>query len=289
MAIRAIAIMVLSMALLALSDAAVKLSGERAPMGQIMFLLSTGGTLLFVAMAKMRGLTVWSTEFWHPMVILRNGFEIIGAIGLIVGITHVPLSIFAAIMQVAPLVTILGAALFLGEKVGWRRWAAVLVGMTGMLIVIRPLGVTFSGWELFAVMGVSGLAGRDLVTRLAPSHIPALTLSAWGFGSTIPVGIGVYMFETMPLTADPIALARIFAAVLFTSFGYLAVTIAMRMAPVSIVAPFRYTRLLFTTSLGIMIFGERPDGYTLFGAGLVLAAGVYSFWREAKNSRAPQA
>ncbi len=286
MALRAIIIMVLSMALLALSDAFIKLSGERAPMGQIMFLLSTGGTLLFIVMAKMRGLLVWSKEFWHPMVMMRNGFEIIGAIGLIVGITHVPLSIFAAIMQVAPLITILGAALFLGEKVGWRRWVAVLVGMAGMLIVIRPFGASFSGWELFAVMGVSGLAGRDLVTRLAPSHIPALTLSAWGFGSTIPVGIGVYMFETMPLTADPIALARIFGAVLFTAFGYLAVTIAMRMAPVSIVAPFRYTRLLFTTGLGIMIFEERPDAYTLFGAALVLAAGVYSFWREAKIARA---
>ncbi|WP_299921407.1 DMT family transporter [uncultured Pelagimonas sp.] len=289
MALRAIAIMVVAMALLALSDAFIKLSGQRAPMGQIMFLLSTGGTLLFLAMARMRGLTVWSKEFWHPMVVVRNGFEIIGAIGLIVGITHVPLSIFAAIMQVAPLITILGAALFLGEKVGWRRWAAVLVGLTGMLIVIRPLGASFSGWELFAVMGVSGLAGRDLVTRLAPAHIPALTMSAWGFASTIPVGLGVYMFETMPLTAEPIALLHILGAVLFTAFGYLAVTAAMRMAPVSIVAPFRYTRLLFTTSLGVMFFAERPDNYTLFGAALVLAAGIYSFLREAQMARAVRA
>lgn len=272
--------MIGAMALLALSDAFIKLSGHRAPMGQIMFLLSTGGTLLFVTMAKMRGLIVWSSDFWHPMVMLRNGFEIIGAIGLIVALTHVPLSVFAAIMQVAPLMTILGAALFLGEAVGWRRWAAVLVGLTGMLIVIRPFGATFSGWEIFAVIGVCGLAGRDLVTRLAPSHLPALTLSAWGFGATIPVGLGVYMFEDMPLTAEPIALFHIFATVMFTSFGYLAVTAAMRMAPVSIVAPFRYTRLLFTTSLGILVFGERPDAYTLLGAALVLVAGVYSFLRE---------
>lgn len=280
MIVRAIVIMIGSMALLALSDAFIKLSSQRAPMGQIMFLLSTGGTALFIAMAKMRGVNIWSTAFWHPMVMLRNGFEIIGAIGLIVGISKVPLSVFAAIMQIAPLLTIIGAAVFLGETVGWRRWAAVLVGLTGMLIVIRPFGASFSGWELFAVMGVSGLAGRDLVTRLAPQHLPALTLSVWGFGSTIPVGLIVYMFEDMPLTAQPIALAHIFGAVLFTAFGYLAVTAAMRMAPVSIVAPFRYTRLLFTTSLGILVFGERPDAPTLFGAALVLVAGIYSFLRE---------
>lgn len=272
--------MVAGMALLAFSDAFIKKSGQSAPMGQIMFLLSTGGTLLFVFMAKSRGLIVWSPDFWHPMVFLRNGFEIIGAIGLIVGLTHVPLSIFAAIMQVAPLLTVLGAALFLGEPVGWRRWAAILVGLTGMLIVIRPFGASFSGWELFAVMGVCGLAARDLVTRLAPSHLPALTMSAWGFGATIPVGLVVYMFEDTPLTSEPIVLAQILGVILFTSFGYLAVTAAMRMAPVSIVAPFRYTRLLFTTSLGILVFGERPDTATWVGAGLVLAAGIYSFLRE---------
>ncbi|MGH1412160.1 MAG: DMT family transporter [Pelagimonas sp.] len=282
MILRAIAIMVASMALLALSDAFIKLSSLRAPMGQTMFLLSTGGTVLFIAMARMRGVLIWSRDFWHPMVLVRNGFEIIGAIGLIIGISKVPLSIFAAIMQVAPLITILGAALFLGEHVGWRRWAAVLVGLTGMLIVIRPFGASFSGWELFAVFGVSGLAGRDLVTRLAPSDIPALTLSTWGFAATIPVGLCVYMFEDMPLTAEPIALIHILGAILFTTFGYLAVTAAMRMAPVSIVAPFRYTRLLFTTSLGILVFGERPDGPTLIGASLVLAAGIYSFLRERK-------
>jgi drug/metabolite transporter (DMT)-like permease len=70
------------------------------------------------------------------------------------------------------------------------------------------------------------------------------------------------------------------AAVIVTAAGYYAVTQAMRMAPAAIVSPFRYTRLLFTMSLGILVFGEQPDGLTLLGAGIILAAGLYALYRE---------
>ncbi|MBO9464910.1 DMT family transporter [Tropicibacter sp. R15_0] len=282
MIVRAIGIMILSMALLAMSDAFIKLAAQYAPMGQIMFAISTGGTLMFLVMARIKGFSLVNRDALHRMVLLRNLFEIVGAIGLVVGISKIPLSVFAAIMQVAPLLTILGAALFLGEEVGWRRWAAILVGLIGMLIVIRPFGSAFSGWELFAVLGVTGLAARDLVTRLAPSHIPALSMSAWGFAATIPVGLVIFLFETKPLDFAPITLMHLVGAVVFTAIGYLAVTAAMRMAPVSIIAPYRYARLIFTSALGILIFAERPDGYTLLGAALVLGAGLYSFLRERK-------
>ncbi|MCT4559386.1 MAG: DMT family transporter [Pelagimonas sp.] len=286
MTLRAIGLMVLAMALLALSDGFIKLSSQSAPLGQIMFFLSTGGTALFIGLARLRGISVWSRDALHPMVLLRNLFEIIGAIGLVIGISKVPLSIFAAIMQAAPLLSTLGAALFLGETVGWRRWLAIAVGLVGMLIVIRPFGTSFSGWELFAVMGVAGLALRDLVTRLAPARVPALSLSVWGFGSTLPVGVVLFfVFENKPLDFAPLTLTYLLAAVLVTAFGYLALTAAMRMASVSIVAPFRYARLVFTTGLGIVIFAERPDTATLCGAGLILLAGLYSFIREARLAR----
>lgn len=74
-------------------------------------------------------------------------------------------------------------------------------------------------------------------------------------------------------------------AVAVTAAGYLAVTMAMRMAPVSSVAPFRYTRLVFTAGLGMAIFGERPDGWTWAGAALILGAGLYSFLRERRLAR----
>ncbi|MDA7424624.1 DMT family transporter [Thalassococcus lentus] len=278
--IRAIGIMVLGMALLAMSDAFIKQSSRHASLGQIMLMMSLGGTFLFVVVTRLRGISLWTSDARHPMVLLRGTFEIVGAIGMITSIAHVPLSVFAAIMQAAPLVVTLGASLFLGEQVGWRRWAAIAVGLIGMLIVIRPFGSGFTGYELFAVLGVSGLAARDLVTRLAPPHVPALFLSTWGFASTLIPGVLLLGLSGEAINWQPSALWPILGAIIVTTTGYFGVTVAMRMAPASIVSPFRYSRLIFTTGLGIAFFGDRPDFWTLVGAALILAAGLYSFLRE---------
>lgn len=280
--IRAILLMILSMALLGLSDLFIKLAAQRAPVGQVMLFLSLGGTLLYLAYARVIKQPTWTRDIFHPMVMLRNGFEIIAGVSLVLGIAFVPLTTFAAIMQVAPILVVLGGALFLKEQVGWRRWAAVLLGLTGMLIVIRPGGDSFSPYVLFAILGVSALACRDLVTRLSPEHIPALALSTWGFASTIPAGMLVMLYQGRPIVTESLALLYIASAVLVTTTGYFAITTAMRMAPVSIVAPFRYTRLIFTTGLGLTFLDETLDGPTIVGSAIILCAGLYTFLRERK-------
>lgn len=280
--IRAILVMILSMALLGLSDLFIKLAAQRAPLGQVMLLLSLGGTVLFLSYARLIRQPIWTQDIFHPMVMLRNALEMIAGVALVVGIAFIPLSTFAAIMQVAPILVVLGGALFLKEQVGWRRWAAVLIGLTGMLIVIRPGGESFSPFVFFAIVGVSALACRDLVTRLAPVHIPALSLSSWGFASTIPAGLLVLLWQGQPMVSDPKTSLYMIAAVLVTTTGYFAITTAMRMAPVSIVAPFRYTRLIFTTALGLIFLGETLDTPTILGSVIILCAGLYTFLRERK-------
>lgn len=283
--LRAIALMVASMALLAASDAFLKLASQTAPVGQVMVMLSVGATALFFALAALRGVRLSLSQAFEPKVMLRNLFEMIGALGMIVGLSKIPLSLMAAIMQTAPLVVTLGAALFLREPVGWRRWLAIGVGLVGMLMVIRPGGAGFTGWELFPVIGVTGLAARDLVTRTLPARIPSLAVSAYGFAAVLPVGLAVLLITGAPLSGEAQTFGYMTGAVAVTAAGYLAVTMAMRMAPVSSVAPFRYTRLVFTASLGMAIFGERPDGWTWAGAALILAAGLYSFLREHRLAR----
>ena len=283
--LRDIGVMVLSMALLATSDAFIKLASRHAPVGEIMLLLSVGGTLLFMLVSTLRGVPLRLRDAISPKVMLRNAFEIVGAIGMLVGLSKIPLSLMAAILQAAPLVVTLGAAIFLREPVGWRRWAAIAVGMTGMLMVVRPFGADFSGWELFAVFGVIGLAARDLVTRVIPPEMPALAISTFGFASVMPVGLLMTLLSDAPVSTHPMVFVYMGCAVVVTTGGYLAVTAAMRMAPVSSVAPFRYTRLVFTTGLGMAVFSERPDGWTLAGAALILSAGLYTFLRERRLAR----
>jgi len=283
--LRAILLMVLSMALLATSDAFLKLASQHAPVGQVRLMLSIGATLLFVGLARLRRVSLNLADAFHRKVMLRNIFEMVGALGMIVGLSKIPLSLMAAIMQTAPLVVTLGAALFLGEPVGWRRWLAIAVGLVGMLMVIRPGGSGFTGWEIFPVAGVTGLAARDLVTRVLPQRIPSIAVSAYGFAAVFPLGLAVLLVTGTPLVAEPPVFLHMAGAVVVTAAGYLAVTTAMRMAPVSAVAPFRYTRLVFTAGLGMAVFGERPDGWTWAGAALILGAGLYSFLRERRLAR----
>ena len=278
--IRAILVMIVAMALLALSDLFVKLSSQHAPLGQVMFAMSAGGTGLYLAYARIIGQNVWSRDALHPMVIVRNACEAVAGVTLIIGIAAIPLNTFAAIVQVAPILVVLGGALFLKEQVGWRRWAAVLAGLIGMLIVVRPWDAAFSPYTILAVIGVSALAIRDLVTRLSPPHIPALALSVWGFASALPVTLLFLLIENKPLSFTQPALWFIGLCVLVTTAGYFAITTAMRMAPVSIVAPFRYTRLVFTTTLGLVFLGEELDRFTMIGAAIILCAGIYTFVRE---------
>jgi drug/metabolite transporter (DMT)-like permease len=110
-------------------------------------------------------------------------------------------------------------------------------------------------------------------------------MSTWGFAAPIPIGLLLWWLSPMPTSLAPAALWPIAGAIAVTTVGYLAITTAMRMAPVSIVAPFRYTRLIFTPALGILFFGDRPDAMTLFGAGIILVAGLYTFIRERQLSR----
>nr|WP_256372991.1 DMT family transporter [Pseudoruegeria sp. HB172150] len=277
--------MVLAMALLAVSDMFIKLSARGLPVGQVMLGLSIGGTLFFVLIAKAQGVKLFVPEARHPMVLWRNFFEVIGAIGLITGIAYVPLSVFAAIMQMAPLVVTVGAAVILKEDVGPRRWMAVAAGIVGMLLVVRPGMEGFTPLALFAVLGVTALALRDLVTRLAPANLPSVTLSTWGFAATMPAGALLMMLMGTPPVYNMEAHWPVLGAIVVTTTGYYAITTAMRVAPASVVSPFRYARLIFTMGLGILVFGERPDALTLTGAAIILCAGLYTFLRERQLAR----
>lgn len=280
--VRAILLMILAMAFLALSDLFIKLSSQVLTPGHVMFYLSLGVTLFFIVTARVQRAKLLSRDALHPWVLARSSLEIIGGLGLVLSIGRIPLSLFAAIMQMAPLVVTLGAAVLLKEPVGPRRWIAIFAGIVGMLLVIRPGADGFEPAALFAVMGVCGLGLRDLITRLSPSHIPSISLATWGFTATIPTGLVLLLAMQEPVEVTAVTVWHMTAAVAVTAAGYYAVTQAMRMAPAAIVSPFRYTRLIFTMGLGILVFGERPDALTLLGAGIILTAGLYALYRERK-------
>jgi drug/metabolite transporter (DMT)-like permease len=280
---RAILFRVLAMALFALEDMFIKLLAGRVPLGQILVLLGVGGFAIFTGLVWSRGERLWSRDLLVPAVLIRMVGESLGTIGFATAIALTPITTASAIIQAMPLAVTLGAAMFLGEQVGWRRWTAIVVGFIGVLVVIRPGTSGFDPLSLFAVLGVFGLGLRDLATRAAPKHISS-------FAVVVPSGLAwnlVAGAEWVALSAPD--WGTILAAQAVGVLAYAALVLATRTGAVAVVAPFRYSRIVFAMIVGVLVFGERPDGWTLVGTGIIVASGLYTLWRETRLARSRRA
>ncbi|QRN78827.1 MAG: DMT family transporter [Nocardiopsis sp. BM-2018] len=182
-------LMVLAMAAFALEDMFIKLLAERVPLGQVVGFLGLGGTAVFAVIMRLKGQRLLAPEALSGPVILRNLCEVVGGIAFVLAIVLTPLSSASAILQATPLAVTLGAALFLGAQVGWRRWTAILVGFAGVLLIVRPGLAGFQPASLFAVLAVVLLATRDLATRRVPAHVSGWQLSGWAYAAIIPGGL----------------------------------------------------------------------------------------------------
>ncbi len=284
-------LMVVSMLGFAFEDMLIKKMSGGLPLGQVMILLGIGGAIVFGAVAKSYGDPLFSHVILHPAVMLRNFCEFIGTMGFVSAIALTPISTASAILQATPLVVTLGAALFFGESVGWRRWSAISVGLFGVLLIIRPGMEGFDAKSLLAVVGVVGLAGRDLATRRIPQTTTSRQISFYAFVVSIATGavllkIGVTGDTWTSLGTTDIQ--RLLAAVVIGVLAYYAIVAATRIGDISIVAPFRYSRLVFALIIGVLAFGERPDTLTLIGAAIIVASGIYTLWRESRLGHASQ-
>ncbi|SIO23939.1 Permease of the drug/metabolite transporter (DMT) superfamily [Rhodovulum sp. ES.010] len=278
--LRGIALMVAAMAGFALEDMFVKFAAQRLPVGQILVILGTGGAMLFAALALRRGQRLWGRALLSRPVLLRNAGEVIATSGFVTAVALTPLSSVSAIIQATPLAVTLGAALFLHEPVGWRRWSAIVAGFAGVLLIVRPGLEGFEPASLFAVQAVFGLALRDLATRATPRSVGSLQLATWAFAILVPLGAVMVVFAGGPVPVGGADAGRLAAALLFGVLGYYAIVEAMRGGEIAAIIPFRYSRLVFGMGLGILVFGERPDALTYGGAALIIASGLYTFWRE---------
>jgi len=284
--LRGIGLMILAMACFTTGDMFLKLASERLATGEILVIMGIGGAAIFWIWLAQSGQVLVGRDLWHWAIIIRTLSEMIGTIGMITALVLADFTSVASITQAMPLVVTLGAALLLREAVGWRRWAAILVGFCGVLIIIRPGLQGFDTNALWAVLAVFGLGFRDLFSRPVPKSISTLRIAAIGFLSLIPTGLILIPFGPDPVAPSLIEWGQLTMMIALTAIGYYAVTSAMRMGDVAVIAPFRYSRLIFALAVGVVVFGDRPDAYTLIGAAITVLAGIYVFLREADVKRA---
>jgi drug/metabolite transporter (DMT)-like permease len=283
---RASLLMVITMAGFSVEDLFIKLLAATVPVGQILFLLGCGGTVFFALAALLLRQPLWSADLVSRPFALRSAGEMVSTMAGVTALTLIPLSLAAAILQAAPLLVTIGAALFLGEKVGWRRWSAIGVGIVGVFLILRPGSEGFNPAVWLAVLAVIALAARDLATRATSRRLTTLQLTFWGYALSIIAGGVVYLVMGQPavaLTRQDLLLL-LGAQVLGIVF-YFTLTLALRIGEASLVVPFRYTRLIFAISLGVLVLDETIDGWMIAGLVLLTASGLYTLLREARLNR----
>jgi len=162
--------MVLAMLGFAIADGLIKAGGQYLHTAQIILGIGVIGSLGFGSAALLTGDTPFSRNFFDRAVMARGGGELMGTFGIVSALALIPLSTMSAIQQATPLVVSLGAVLLFKETVGWRRWSAILIGFSCVLLIIRPGADSFQANSLYAVLGVIGLSIRDLATRRSRSR-----------------------------------------------------------------------------------------------------------------------
>lgn len=272
--------MIASMAAFAVEDTFVKAASETLPVGQILIIFGCGGAFVFACMARLNKEPLFSPDVLSRPMRMRAFFEIVGRLFYVLAISLTPLSSATVILQATPLVVVAGAALLFGEKVGWRRWAAILIGLIGVVIIVQPGTDSFSILSVLAIIGMIGFAGRDLASRAAPASLSTSILGFYGFVSIIVAGAMFSVWQGAPFV-QPGAKASLFllGAVLTGVAAYVSLMKAMRIGEVSAVTPFRYTRLLFGIVLGIVVFGEQLSVSMMAGSGLIVFSGLFILWR----------
>lgn len=274
--------MILSMAAFAVEDIFIKLLSNDWPVAQILMYTGLVGTLIFVILAKRQGAPIFTRDLLVPTSLFRMTGDLFGSLAFVTAISLVDMSLVAAILQATPIVVTMAAALLLGEQVGWRRWSAIIVGLLGVLLVLRPGLDGFEPAALLAVFAVLMMALRDMSTRIMTVNIPSMTMGIYGFVMLIVAGLILAPFQRGFAQPDAGSLLFVTLAGVTGSLGYFAVIRATRVGDVSVISPFRYSRLVFALILAVLVLGERPDHLTLLGAAIIVGSGMYTFLRERK-------
>lgn len=285
--IRGAAFMVFAMFCFAVEDALIKALAGAIPAGQVLGIICFGGFLAFLAWSVLKGEPLWQPAYADPKVVMRSLCEVIGSCFFVSALALIPLTTASAVIQATPLVVAMGAALFLGQSIGWRRWLAIVVGFIGVLIIIRPGMDGFVPATLLAVGGMFGLAARDLITRSLTVTLSGPQLGIHAFGMVTPAAFILVLLQGQtPIMPTAGQWALLGAGVAIGMLAYLAIIAATRKGNAGIISSFRYSRMIFALIVGYIAFTEIPDAATLIGATIIIASGIFTLWRETVLRRA---
>lgn len=283
---RGILAMVIAMSAFNLSDALTKLATLELPLGETIFVRGLFATMAVAVAVVVDGSWRQARGLLTPLLGLRLVGEVGSTLFYLMALVHVGLPNVSAVFQATPLAMTAAAAIFLGEKVGPRRWMAIAVGFVGVTIIVRPGLAGFQPSSIWVLVAVLFVVVRDISTARLGARLPTSLVTLATATTVTLLGLALIPFESaisnvavwsMP-TPTQFALLAATAAALLT--GYVLLIKATLISETSAIAPYRYTLLVWSFFYGAVLFGDLPDRTTLVGATIVVATGLYTFHRE---------
>jgi drug/metabolite transporter (DMT)-like permease len=282
---RGIVCMVGAMGCFVTNDALVKFASQSMPSAQLIFIRGFMSVLLVLAVAHALGATPRMREATRGWVAGRALVDAIATMLYLGSLFHLPIGNATAINLAAPLFMTLFAALFMAERVRGARWLAVGFGFLGVLLVIQPRAEGFNAWALVCLLGTLFHAARDLMTRRIHAGIPSILITlSTAVAVTVVSGVSSLFQGWMPFGLFEFGLLAL--ASVFLTGGYYFIINSMRHGEMTLVAPFRYSGLLFALVLGYLVWGEVPNTLAWFGIALLIGSGLYVLVSEKR--RAPE-
>lgn len=271
-----IALMLLAVWLFSFGDALGKFIVATYSVGQLLLLRALASFILL------------SPAIWHHRAAFRDiqrpGLQVVRVVLSTVEVAaffaasvYLPLADVITYYLAAPIFVTAASAIFLGERVGWRRWSAIVVGFAGVLIALRPSAEAISWPALIALSGSASFAALMIITR-SLRGTPDIVLTSAQFAGTLLFGLVVAPFGWITPTLPDFGLFAVAGCISIAAA--LCVNRSLKLAPASAVVPYQYTMIIWAVIFGYMVFGDVPSMAMLVGAAVIILAGLYIFLRE---------
>lgn len=267
-----------------MSDIFMKFLSSEISMFQITFLRGLLVTFFLFSYCYISEASFLIREWKDRFVIgIRSILEVIMTYTFLAALFNMNVANANAILQLIPLMVLLGSFAFLRQSPKTHEWIAVLVGCLGAVIIIRPGALDFNFFTIHALVAVFCLAARDLLTVRLNKKIPSNIVA---FYSALMLTLASFLLSKEPVHFGDLSNSLfILYTAIFVSIGYIASVAAMRFGDVTFVSPFRYTALLWAMAMGFIFFQEIPKFTTLLGGLIIILAGIYIFYKSKGNRK----
>ena len=276
-AIAGVGLMLASIAVFSINDALGKWLLATYSVGELLLVRSAAALLLLAPFIRQAGMAAFTRAPRRGLQIVRVLLSTLEVAMFFWAVSYLPLADTVTFYLAGPIYVTALSVILLGEKVGWRRWTAVIVGFAGVLLALRPSAASFTLPALIALIGSIFFACLMIATRLL-RETSNTVLVAGQIGGTLLFGAVIAPFAW--ITPSPLDLALLALFGVLSIMALACVNLSLKLAAASVVVPYQYTIIVWAIVLGYVVFGDVPDAFTLTGAAIIIMAGLYIFWRE---------